>query len=146
MADLNILVGLPASGKSSWAERNKGDCVIVSTDELREIINGSLLIQHNSGRIFSYAYDIIKMSLEYGQSVIFDATNLHKKDRLNMLNYFRSYANNINLVVFKTSFEDCINRNNKRGDKVPIKRLNEMYNTYELPSEDEGFDNITYID
>lgn len=145
MANLNILVGLPASGKSTWANNNKGNSVIVSTDELRYIINGSVLIQRDSARIFSYAYDIIKMSLEYGQNVIFDATNLHKKDRLNMLEYFKPFADDINLIVFRTPFDECLRRNNKREFKVPLARMEIMNKNYEVPSEDEGFANIIYI-
>ena len=40
MNKLIFMIGLPGSGKSAYAERNLGDCEILSSDKLRtELLN-----------------------------------------------------------------------------------------------------------
>ena len=87
---LFVTIGLPASGKSTWAKDYQGedfkDTIIVSTDRIRAHLYGDERIQGDGNDVFNRAYSILKVVGENGYKAIFDATNLMKKYRKEMKN------------------------------------------------------------
>lgn len=93
---LNVLIGPSGSGKSFWAEMVllfdddqieliRGDTkeiVCVSSDKLRESICGNKSDQSRNSEVFATAHALTTAHLAAGHSVIFDATNLKRADRL----------------------------------------------------------------
>ena len=77
---LYTLVGLPASGKSTFSASRK-DCVVVCPDTIRKTVLGNETDQKNGGLIFAIAWKQINKALLQGKDVIFDATNCQKKYR-----------------------------------------------------------------
>ena len=82
MKEVRILIGIPASGKSTFAKNfasfHKG-YKIVSTDDIRWKLFGNPSIQGNPKMIFAIAYKDIMSYLDKGSNVIFDATNISRK-------------------------------------------------------------------
>lgn len=54
MSNCYIMIGLPASGKDYYIERNKEeDDVVVSSDEIREELFGDVNDQKHNGEVFN---------------------------------------------------------------------------------------------
>lgn len=149
MKELIMLAGLPGSGKSTWAKEYKNKMTgmdkytvqIISTDEIRKELWGDAADQQNGAKVFEVAYQRIEFWLKspYCDTVIFDATNLHKKDRKKFLDKFETMAET-KLVWFGTPFTECINRNSLRERKVPDSVIKRMFAKMDVPHLDEGFD------
>ena len=143
--NLTVLVGIPGSGKSTWARDFGGRAIIVSTDQIREEFWGDASDQRNPKKVFEYAYAVTKCALADGHNVIFDATNLTKKTRARLLEETKRFTNEKYAIVFMTPFDTCMRRNAARARVVPENVLEAMLRKLETPTEDEGFDKIITI-
>ena len=82
MNKLVMLVGLPGSGKSTYAGKLKKEGVIIhSSDRVREEL-GDVNDQSKNEEVFRILHKRIKDDLKSGKSVAYDATNLNRKRRI----------------------------------------------------------------
>lgn len=145
MSNLIIMCGLPASGKSSYAKAVKNS-IIISTDDIREEINGNANIQDNGNLVFETAFNRIKENLIQNKykNVVFDATNINYKKRTDIVNRFKKYADKIICYFVYADYEECLERNSKRERKVPEEVIKRMYYNFYVPQFFEGFDDIIF--
>lgn len=140
-----VLVGLPASGKSTWASR-QADCKIVSSDAIREELYGDESIQKEPFKVFNLMNKRTKNLLAEGYNVVYDATNLSIKKRKHLINNELSGFDIEKVaVVFATPYKECLKRNANRDRKVPEYVIERMYKSFQFPHYDEGFDTIEII-
>lgn len=145
MPNLIMLVGIPASGKSSYAKENYKDYKIYSSDKLREKLFNNVNDQTHNDELFRYIHKNIIKDLQNGINVVYDATNIYSRNRKSFLNKLFNINCNKICIVFNVDIDKCKLRNSTRERKVPEKVIDKMYNKMELPSIEEGFDEIYYI-
>ena len=145
MPDLIMLVGIPASGKSSYARQNYKDYKIYSSDELREKLFNDVNDQVHNDELFRYIHKNIIKDLKDGNDVVYDATNIYSRNRRNFLSKLSDINCNKICIVFNVDINKCKLRNSTRERKVPEEVIDKMYNKIETPSIDEGFDEIYYV-
>ena len=149
---LYILIGVPGSGKSTHAEElfqksERGIC-LVSSDQIRKSLYGNESCQDNPKKVFTLAHKIVIDQLEHGFDVIFDATNIYAKDRMDLI---RKVCFEVKkevrfvAIYFDTPIETCIARQNLRERKVPTKVIEKMNRQMEKPVFYEGFDIIKTV-
>lgn len=148
---LFTLVGLPGSGKSTFAERlskhikDTGGCVeIISSDSIRKELYGSEDNQEHNNEVFAVVHSRIKQFLLEGVSVIFDATNISKKRRIAFLHDIKPIPCRCVCHAIMTPYATCLERNNNRERKVPEYALRRMYMNWEPPHCNEGFDYVHF--
>jgi predicted kinase len=130
-------VGLPASGKTTWAREQctNGDTVRVNRDDLRNM-RGNYWIPDQEGMITDWEVRCALMALNSGKSVIIDATNLNEKRRHQFcasLTALTTIPFVVNIKKFDTSVEECIKRDKERTEgKVGKKVILGMANQYGL--------------
>ena len=144
MIKMFMMIGLPASGKSTIAKEiaKKENAVIVSTDDLRQELLNDVNSQKNNNLIFEEAEKRLKANIEAGRNVIFDATNINYKRRRDWLNRFNKYAVKKIGILVATPYEECLIRNEQRKRKVPEEVIKRMYHNFYIPQYYEGFDDI----
>lgn len=149
MVDFIMLIGLPASGKSTYAQeyvKQHDNCVTISSDSIRKELYGSEEIQGVSSEIFDIMRKRTKKNLKKGINVIYDATNINYKmriDFLNQLSKIKDLRKIANLIY--TSYNECIENNNKRERNVPEEVIERMYKNFYIPYYYEGWDEINII-
>lgn len=158
MPTVYMLIGLPGSGKSTVAEKlAKGqDAIIVSTDKIREELFGDEAIQsnekYNGNTVFCIAYDKVKLAMLEGKNVIFDATNVKRKDRKYFLDLLRpekflalqetNYEYMFHAILIATPYEKCLENNLNRRRVVPEEVIKRMMCNFEVPMKFEGWDTV----
>lgn len=147
MTKLYVMIGLPASGKSTIAKEiaKQENAEIISTDELRKELLNDINSQENNNLIFTEAENRLKANIKNGKNVIFDATNINYKKRRHLLNRFNKYNVEKIAILVATPYEECLERNAKRERKVPEEVITRMYHNFYIPQYYEGFDNINII-
>lgn len=153
MVKLIMLIGLPSSGKSTFAKEwaNKEDCVIISSDAIRKELYGSEEVQENPNKVFNLMFERTVEGLASGNTVFYDATNISRKYRVAFLDSLSAalQKRNVNFpikkiaYVFATPYEVCLETNKARSRVVPDNVITRMYKSFQMPSLSEGFD---YID
>lgn len=82
-----MMVGLPYSGKSCYAEKLKEEfnAVVHSSDAIREEILRDVQDQNNNGKVFDVLHRRVIEDLSNGRNVIYDATNINYKRRMDTI-------------------------------------------------------------
>lgn len=104
MNELIMLVGLPASGKSTWAKEyseTHPDYIVHSSDKLREEMYGDNYDDADNSKVFEELHRRILEDLKM-HSVIYDATNLVKKRRVHFLKAVPKHVYKTCVMFLKT--------------------------------------------
>lgn len=131
---VEILQGLPASGKSAYAKErvkeNPHQIVRVNKDDLRAMMHNSVHGKDNEKQIREVESLIIKDSLQRSKSVIVDSTNFSKSniERIQVLAALAAVP--CTIKYFDVPWEECVCRNVLRDQKVPDDVIRSMHGRY----------------
>ena len=148
MAIVRVLVGIPGSGKSSYAAKlHERGWVVNSSDAIREELYGTADEQSHNNEIFNAMYRRTVNGIIAGFNVCYDATNLSSKRRAALIKNFKSNKSipsdtRYEAVVIATPFDECIRRNYNRERRVPYNVILSMMKRFEMPADWEGWDEI----
>ena len=148
---LYITVGLPGSGKSTYAkEFIKGkEIEYLSSDSLRAVFGKSEEDQTVTPLVFGHIKKKVDEFLKDGKNVMVDATSVNHKERSDYINTAKKYGAKVVAIVFKMDRQGLIDRNKKRGEQggrvVPDWVIDKMLAKFEEPSYNEGIDVMIYV-
>jgi predicted kinase len=136
---LIILVGPPASGKSTWGKKFALDngIVYVSTDKIRSEIGSGEDDQTVSAAAFGIARQRVSSALSADKSVMIDATSVSRKARRDWINLGKSHGAFIIAVTFEVPRDELLRRDAKRERHVGPEIIDKFLNKYERPTKDE---------
>lgn len=139
-----MLVGLPGSGKSTYAKMiaEKSNAVIYSSDAIREELYGSEEIQGDGQLVFNTIHTRIKSDLRSGNNAIYDACNISYKKRMSFLQELKNIPCNKVCIFIATPYSECVKNNKNRERYVPVSAIDRMYKHFDVPYEYEGWDEI----
>ena len=145
---LIILVGIPGSGKSTYAKKYISEYpktpVHLSSDKIREELYGDESIQGNPAEVFSLMQKRAIEALNNGNDVIYDATNITRKDRAGIIGICPKFAK-IETHIIWAPIEVCIERDSKRERTVGKEVIDKMLKRFQAPYYDEGIDEIKIV-
>ena len=121
-----MLVGLPASGKSTYAKsivaKDPSNWVRVNNDDLRAMMNGSVWSQDYEKMITDARNYLIRDALKRGKNVIIDNLNLNRRHFDEVCKIAKSV--NTDVQVFEKAFyielEEAVARDSKREGKAQV--------------------------
>lgn len=146
MPKLIMMCGVSGSGKSTIAMRiasqMKEEVVLLSSDTIRGEIYGDENCQRDPGRVFDIMHRRTVAALSQGISVVYDATNLSCKRRMNFLRSIAHIDCYKECVVVVTTPEDIEERMKTRDRKVPMEVVHKQLCQFQCPNYYEGWDKI----
>ena len=130
---LVLTVGLPRSGKSTWA-KSRG-YPIVCPDAIRLAMHGSAFNVETERMVWTIAHYMVKALFFAGHHiVILDATNTTKVRRAE----WKSVRWRRRYMLFKVPKEECLKRAEDRPDLLPI--IEKMAAQFEEIAQEEWDD------
>jgi predicted kinase len=143
-----VLVGLPGSGKSAWAQSMviPGISGTLSSDALRELLADDPNNQNIHARVFRVMRDLLKQRLALERPVTYiDATNLTPRERRPYVKLAELFDCEIDAVFFDVTLDECLRRNRGRGRVVPDEVIAVMAEKLIPPDVNEGFLRVTVV-
>jgi adenylate kinase family enzyme len=153
MAKCYQLIGIPGSGKTTWAKSQDWiqDCAYVSTDIWVEIE------ANRQGKTYSEVFEdympkaVNIMSAQVidardqEQDIVWDQTSTTIISRMRKFNMLPNYEH-IAVVFRCPDADELIRRLNSRlGKVIPLDVIESMVHNFEVPSEEEGFKEIWFV-
>lgn len=134
MADVQIievLRGLPASGKTTYAKSRGKNFVRVSRDDIRAMVTGRAEKFAGDYKFEQMVTELeeqaIRAAIRAGKSVVVDDTNLKTKYAKRWIQLAHRLGVESDVVNFKEPLDVLLARNAKRLDAVPEKTIRDMY-------------------
>ena len=144
-----VLVGLPGSGKTTWAKNVQANlkAAIVSRDMVRFSIYGLEFDRHYEDKVNQIFWSIYLTLLDLKEEIIIiDCTNLRKQTRLSLINAAHQRGFKVIAVVFDIDSEICWQRKHSTGSAMKYEEFQIMAKAYEPVSQEEGFEEIIRAD
>lgn len=144
---LILLIGLPGAGKSTYAKEyieTHVNTIHLSSDAIRKELYGDESIQGDPSEIFALMQKRAVEALNNGLDVIYDATNMTRKDRTGIISVCPKFVQ-IEAHVIWASIEECIKRDAARERTVGKEVIDRMVKRFQAPYYDEGIDEIRVI-
>jgi predicted kinase len=136
---LVVLVGLPGSGKSTWAKHQ--GVAVISSDGMRFLLADDENDQTIHADVFATVRYVLRRRLMLRRPLtIIDATNLSRRERRPYIKTAQLYDCQVEAMFFDTPVEVCKERNRSRGRVVPDEIIDIMVGRLTAPAVDEGFD------
>ena len=142
-----MMVGLPASGKSTYAKKLSEETggVICSSNEIRQELCGDENCQDKNDEVFRTVHKRIRDSLSDGYDTIFDATNLNSRRRIAFLRELKNIPCKKKCIIMATPIGDCCDNNLNRDRQVPGSVMDKMYRNFCTSYWYEGWDDIEIV-
>lgn len=139
MKTLYMTVGLPASGKTTWAKakmaEHPGAYKRINKDDLRAMIDGGKWSRDNEKFVVSVRDAIVMQALASGKHAIVDDTNLAPKHQERLRQLAREAGAAFEVVDFTAvSLDDCLARDRKRPNYVGEKVIRDMWKQFLAPA------------
>jgi predicted kinase len=141
---LIVLVGLPGSGKSTWAAQQ--GVGVLSSDAVRALLTGDAQNQAANPLVFPTLHYLLGMRVKAGmEATILDATSLTPKERKAWVRAAEALGCDVEAVFFETPLAVCKSRNVARSRVVPEDVMDRFSARLIPPSESEGFTKVTVV-
>lgn len=144
---LIVLVGIPGSGKTTYAEKyikEHPNAIHLSSDLIRKELWGSEATQGDNNEVFSLMQSRAIEALNNGQNVVYDATNITRKDRSYIITLCPKFAK-IECHIIWAPIETCIERDAARERTVGKEVIDRMLKRFQAPYYDEGIQEIKIV-
>ena len=144
---LIILCGIPGSGKTVYSKeyiKTHSNIIHLSSDQIRAELYGDESIQGNPGEVFSLMQKRAVAALNDGYDVLYDATNITRKDRASIIGACPKFTK-IECRIIWAPIEECIKRDAERERTVGKEIIDRMLKRFQAPYYDEGIDEIKVI-
>ena len=132
LSTMVILMGLQGSGKSTFFNTE-------FKDKGYEHISMDIL------KTRSKEAERIQTCLDENRSCVIDNTNPTKADRARYITPGKHCDFRMVGYFLQSRLSDCLERNEKRERQVPKKGILATFNKIEMPSLDEGFDELNFV-
>lgn len=137
-----MLVGLPGSGKSTWARQQGVNAI--SSDMLRGWLADDETDQTIHREVFATLRYLLRRRLELRRPLtVVDATNLTPRERRPYIKLGQIYGCRVEAVFLDLPLDVCMRRNLMRDRVVPEEAFATLQRRLVPPSIREGFASVT---
>ena len=131
-----LLSGLPGAGKDSWLEQNRPELPVVSLDAIRDELG--VRRRDPQGTVLQRARERARGHLRARQPFAWNATNLFRPRRKVLVDLVVNYGARAHILYLEPAFEQLLERNRSRLERVPERILRRYLDRFDLPDLSEA--------
>lgn len=129
-----IFSGPPGSGKTTLSKE-----IAAKQNMLRFSFDEEHCLQHKE------LVPLVVEALCNGRSVVVDAVYAERQHRIDLLSAVTDIPCQKILIFMATPIDECVRRNAQRINSLPEFMVRDIYNSFEPPNFDEGWDEIRKV-
>ncbi|MBD1227133.1 AAA family ATPase [Xenorhabdus griffiniae] len=145
-SQVTLLCGLPGMGKDHFIQRHGQGMPVISLDTIRRDHQISPEDKKANGWVVQQAKQQAKDKLRSRQDFIWNATNLTRQMRQQLINLFVSYGARVRLVYIEQDYQRWRRQNRDRQYAVPDKVMDRMLGKLEVPTPEEAHEVGYFVD
>jgi len=145
MATLHVFMGLTGSNRKEEAKAfaDKQQLALITSDDVREELRRNHPDVTNAF-VFEEIYRRLKKILNDGENAVFDATNLHGKQRLHLTQMLKGHELRGYMCV--QTLETCVSQDANSPKPLGKEVIQRQVMTAEIPFQNEGsMSTLTYL-
>lgn len=128
MTTLYVTMGLPASGKSTWAK--SVDALRWNNDDMRKMMTGASFVKKIDGFINTARDTFVASALAGGKDVVVDNTNLNPIHSRKLARIAQEHHATFSIKVFDAPVSVCVDRDMRRQNPVGERVIVDMFLQY----------------
>lgn len=131
-----LLSGLPGVGKDTWISTHYSSLPVITLDALRKTLHISP--EDDQGRVIQAAREQARILMRNRQSFVWNATNVIRMRRRQLVDFFVSYGARVRIVYLDAPFATILARNAQRSERIPEQVIYKMLAKLEVPDLTEA--------
>jgi predicted kinase len=131
-----LMSGLPGAGKDRWIREHLPDWPLISLDRLRQDLKISP--EEQQGPVIQAAREQARELLRKQQSFVWNATNVTRLLRSQLIDFFAAYHARVHIVYVEVPFDSILRRNAARPHPVPEAVIYHLLRKLEVPDLTEA--------
>ncbi|MCH9681455.1 MAG: AAA family ATPase [Deltaproteobacteria bacterium] len=140
---VTLMSGLPGSGKSTWVAEHAADQPIIELDAIRRGLG--IPARRPQGKVIHAARERAREYLRRDQPFVWDATNLSRRVRRQLVSLFYDYGARVRIVHVEAPAATLRERNRSRPAVVPDDVLTRMIRLWEPPDRTEAHEVVWVV-
>jgi len=138
-----MLSGLPGSGKDHWIQHQSPPGMpVISLDAIRRNIGAKP--SGDQGIVIARAKEEAREYLRSKKDFVWNATNLSRQIRSQLIDLFTSYEARVEIVYLECTRERLFEQNRNRSHPVPEKAIERLLSRWEIPDFTEAH-SVRYV-
>jgi predicted kinase len=139
-----ITSGLPGMGKDTYIQSQYKDWPVVSLDAIRQEYKLKPDDRSATGWVVQQAKERARVYLRAKQNFVWNATNITRQMRSQLIDLFTSYNATVRLIYVERPYKTWLAQNKARQASVPQNIMNKLLFKLEVPSPSEAHE-VEYI-
>lgn len=136
VCEVTLLSGLPGAGKDTWLRDNLSDLPVIALDEIRHELQ--VAPEDTQGEVVRVAKERARELLRGRQSFAWNATNITRSLRGQLIDLFAAYQARVHIVYLDTPYSTLFQRNASRRERVPESVILKLARKLEVPDLTEA--------
>jgi predicted kinase len=131
-----MMSGLPGSGKDTWLRKYAPRLPVISLDKIRTELGAGPT--GNQGEVIQVARERARAFLRTGKSFAWNATNLTRDTRSQLIDLFTDYHARTRIVHVEVPYSELLERNATRDRVVTRHAIERMIDRWDVPNSSEA--------
>lgn len=142
ICEVVVLCGLPGMGKDRYIRENFKDWPVISPDDIRRQYKLKPEDRAANGWVAQLAKEQARVQLRAKQDFVWNATNITRQMRAQLITLFTDYKASVKLVYLERPYAVWQKQNADRNAAVPVAVLEKMLRKLEVPRLSEAHEVI----
>jgi len=136
VCEVVLMSGLPGAGKDHWRAANLPGVPTISLDALRQEME--IDPADDQGEVVARAKSEARDHLRGGRPFVWNATNITRPMRRQLIDLFRAYRARVRIVYVEAPYREVLHRNRSRPSPVPLAVIDRLVQRMEVPDHTEA--------